>query len=134
MACDPVDSEQQLLDDRDGILVDGITWMSPEQVDLLSEDEKKVVVNKMVTTITVSFDGATNKHQIDVTFSETVARVLADPAGDLRSLTNRKDPMGSDSMDRCNLLEDAVQQRGVKKSVGSSIKSAADLTYPVTVE
>lgn len=108
--------------------------MSPEQVDLLSEDEKKVVVSKMVTTITVSFDGATNKHQIDVMFTETVARVLADPAGDLRSLTNRKDPMGSDSMDRCNLLEDAVQQRGIKKPVGSSIKSAADLTYPVTVE
>ncbi len=86
------------------------------------------------TRITASFDRETNKHQIDVTFSETVARALAGPAGDLRPLANDGDPAGNDSAVVCRSGEDAAGESAVKKSGGSRITSAADHAYPVTVE
>ncbi len=86
------------------------------------------------TQITASFDRQTNKHQIDVTFSETVARLLAGPAGNLRSLVDHGDFAGNDSAVLCDCGEDASGECAAKKSGGSRITSAADDAYSVTVE
>ncbi len=86
------------------------------------------------TRITASFDRQTNKHQIDVTFSETVARLLAGPAGDLRSFADDGDLLGNDSAVLCRSGKDAAGECAVKKSGGSRIDSAADHAYLVTVE
>lgn len=134
IACGPVDPNHQQYVDRDEVLTDGITWMSPERIDLLSDDEKKVVINKMITRITASFDRETNKHQINVTFSESVARSLASTAGDLRSLEESEDPSGNDSAVLCDCGEDAAGECAAKKSGGSRITSAAEIDYSVTVE
>lgn len=74
---DQASPEYHDFDDRDGVLTDGITWMSADQIDLLLDEEKKVVITKMIIRITAHFDATTNKHRIDVTFSETVACLLA---------------------------------------------------------
>ncbi len=115
-------------------MTDGITWMSPEQIDLLSDAEKKVVVNILITRITASFDRQTNKHQIDVTFSKTVARLLARPVGEQRASADDRDPQENASEVHWRNGEDCWGECEVKKSGGSRISSAADHAYPVTVE
>ena len=126
VSLDPVGLEHHDLDDHDGLMPDGFTWMSPDQIDLLSDDEKKVVVGKMITTIKVHFDSATNKHRIDVTFSEAVAQAFAksskyddnlgEGGGSMEALT------GDCSKDGGIMLED------------SGNNFATDHVYPVTVE
>jgi hypothetical protein len=75
------DLERSDLDDRARFLTDGITWMSPEQIDLLSDEEKRIVVSKAVSGITATFDVETKKHCLDVAISEVIARQLADVMG-----------------------------------------------------
>lgn len=77
VSCEPTGPEDHDHHDTYGFLTDGITWMSADQIDLLSDDEKKVVVTKMITRVAAHFDATTNQHRVDVTFSETVARSLA---------------------------------------------------------
>lgn len=134
VSCDPVGTEHHVHNDRDGVLTDGVTWMSPEQIDLLSDEEKKVVVSKMITRITAHFDQSTNKHRVDVTFSETVARQLAVPAVDLRACVDPENQSEDNAACICIDGEDDVEDRAVKKPWGSWGTSAADRPYPVTVE
>ena len=108
--------------------------MSPEQIDLHSDEEKKVVVTKMITTIAVHFDCASNKHRIDVTFSETVSRLIA--ADRVCQQTTWDDS----ETGRCQTgtirgNEEIGDEEFVgKKSGGSTMTSAADLAKSVTVE
>jgi hypothetical protein len=88
----------------------------------------------MIPRITASFNKESNKHQIDVTFSECVSRLLAGPDGDLRTLADDQDLLGNDSADLCDCSEDAAGECAVKKSGGSRINSAAEQNYSVTVE
>jgi len=62
--------------DRDGLLGDEISWMTVEQVDLLNDDERKTIINKMISSTTVHFDEKTKKHTLNVTFSEGTQRVI----------------------------------------------------------
>lgn len=134
VSCDAVGPEHHDHHERDGIRTDGITWMSPEQIDLLSDEEKKVVVGKMITTITAHFDRASNKHRIDVMFSETVARLLAGPAGDQHHSADAGNPSEDSAACLCVDGEKDAGECAVKKSEGSGVDSAADHAYPVTVE
>ncbi len=108
--------------------------MSLEQIDLLSDEEKKVVVTKMITTITAHFDPSTNKHRVEVTFSETVARLLAVPSGDQHPSTDAGDPDDDGGACLWSNREERVGETAAKKSRGSGVDSAADHAYPVTVE
>ena len=51
-------------------------YLSPEQIDLLSDQERKSVVNTLVSKVSVFFDGETKKHRLDVEFSEEVSDLL----------------------------------------------------------
>lgn len=93
-----------------------------------------ILGNTLITRITASFDRQTNKHQIDVTFSESFARLLARPTGDLRSSADDGDPSGNDSAVLCVSGVDVSEDYVAKKSQGSRINSAADHAYSVTVE
>ena len=66
-----------VLDDGSGTLTDGITWMSPEQIDLLSEEDRKVVVTTMVSKISAFFDADRNTHHLTIEFSETLSGFFA---------------------------------------------------------
>lgn len=70
-------SDHHGINDDDQVLTDGVSWMSPEQLDLLSDDDKKAVVSKVVTRVSVHFDQQTNKHSVHVEFAETICRVTA---------------------------------------------------------
>jgi DNA invertase Pin-like site-specific DNA recombinase len=83
------DLERSDLDDRAGFLTDGITWMSPEQIDLLSDEEKRIVVGKAVSGITATFDVETKKHCLEVAYSEVIVRRLADVMGRSRRSSDR---------------------------------------------
>jgi hypothetical protein len=84
--------------------------------------------------ITASFDRTTNKHQIDVTFSETVSRWLAPSRGDQQPVAEQQELSGDDSAGMCVTGENGSGGDAGKKSGGSTINSAADHTYSVTVE
>lgn len=85
-------------------------------------------------SITAHFDSASNKHRIDVTFSETVARLLAGPAGDQHHLADAGNPSEDNAACLCMDGEDEAGESAGKKSGGSGVDSAADHAYPVTVE
>jgi hypothetical protein len=51
-------------------------YLSPGQIDLLSDQERKSVVNTLVSKVSVFFDGETKKHPLDVEFSEEVSDFL----------------------------------------------------------
>ena len=86
------------------------------------------------TSITAHFDAKTNKHRVDVTFSETVARLLAMPADGGRPCVDCGEPVDEDSVCLGPEREDDVGEFVSKKSEGSGINSAADHAYSVTVE
>ena len=69
-------TEDHIHKDRDGLLGDEISWMTEQQVDLLNDDDRKNVINKMISSTTVHFDGKTKKHTLHVTFSEATQRVI----------------------------------------------------------
>jgi hypothetical protein len=69
-------TEDQVRRDRDGLLGDEISWMTAEQLELLNDDDRKTVINKMISSTTVHFDEKTKKHTLHVTFSEATKRVI----------------------------------------------------------
>ncbi len=108
--------------------------MSPDQIDLLSDAEKKDVINKMITRITASFDQPSKKHQIDVEFSETVSRLLAPSCGNQQPTADEQEPTGNTSAALGGSGEEGSGGSVAKKSGDSRINSAADHAYSVTVE
>ena len=54
---DGIDPNLHESNDRDGLLIDGFTWMTPDQLEMLSNEERKVVIGNMTSKITVHFDG-----------------------------------------------------------------------------
>ena len=88
----------------------------------------------MITRITAHFDPSTNKHRVDVTFSETVARMLAGPGVSQDHLADAGNPSEDNAACFCIDGEDVSGECAVKKSGGSGVDSAADHAYPVTVE
>ena len=87
-----------------------------------------------ITTITASFDRTTNKHQIDVMFSETVSRLLAQSRDDQQPVAQHQELPENNSADLCGTGENCLRGNAGKKSGGSMITCAADHTYSVTVE
>jgi hypothetical protein len=69
-------TEDHILYDRDGLLGDEISWMTAEQLELLNDDGRKNVINKMISSTTVHFDEKSKKHTLHVTFSEATQRVI----------------------------------------------------------
>jgi hypothetical protein len=134
ISCGSTSSEHHDLDDGNWLPTDGITWMSPDQIDLLLEAEKKVVINKMITRITASFDQTSKKHQIDVEFSETVSRWLAPSSVDQQPTAVEQEPTGNPSAALGVSGEDGSGGNAAKRSGGSRINYAADHAYSITVE
>ena len=86
------------------------------------------------TVITAHFDASSNKHRIDVTFSETVARLLAGTTGDQHHLADTGNPSEDNAAFLCEDLEERAGESVVKMSGCSGGSFAADHAYPVTVE
>lgn len=61
-------TEHHPLGDESQVYTDGMTWMSPDQLDLLSEEEKKVIINQLVSRITVHLDESRSKHSLTLEF------------------------------------------------------------------
>jgi hypothetical protein len=84
-------------------------YLSAKQIDLLSDQERKSVVNTLLSKVSVFFDGETKKHRLDVEFSEEVSGLLESISNDSEEITS-------------------------KKSGGSAGGVAAERDYMVTVE
>ena len=84
-------------------------YLSPEQIDLLSDQERKSVVNTLLSKVSVFFDAETKKHRLDVEFSEEVSGLLESISNDSEEIT-------------------------LKKSGGSAGGLTAEQDYTVTVE
>jgi len=68
-----------------------------------------------------------------VTFSETVARLLAGPTGSEQQLACSVNQHKDNQACLCLNDEEVTETSAVKKFVGSKVDSAADRAYPVTV-
>jgi len=134
LSCEAVGTVHHIPDDWDGSLTDGFTWMSPDQIELLSSEERKVVITRMITQITVHFDAISNRHRIDVTFSETIARLLADGTRGECQMAHAESQQEFNAVQRLRRCIDASGGSASKKSGGSRVDSAADHLYSVTVE
>lgn len=66
-------------------------YLSPEQIDLLSDQERKSVVNTLLSKVSVFFDEKTKKHRLDVEFSEEIT--LKKSGGSAGGLTAEQDYM-----------------------------------------
>lgn len=108
--------------------------MSPDQIDLLSDVERWAIINKMITSITASFDQTSKKHQIEVEFSETVSNWLAPSSVDQQPLAGEQEPTGDPATALGVSGEDGSVGDAVKKTGGSRINLATDHAYSVTVE
>jgi dolichyl-phosphate-mannose--protein O-mannosyl transferase len=93
-----------------------------------------MVVGKMITKITASFDRSTNKHQIDVEFSKVVALLLATTPENQHRCAVKQNFSENKSEVLCVSGEYGSGGDAGKKSWGSTINSAAKHTYSVTVE
>ena len=84
-------------------------YLSPEQIELLSDQERKSVVNTLLSKVSVFLDEKTKKHRLDVEFSEEVSGLLESINNDSEEIT-------------------------LKKSGGSAGGLTAEQDYMVTVE
>lgn len=65
-------------------------YFSPEQIDLLSDQERKSVVNSLLSKVSVFFDEKTKKHRLDVEFSEEVSGLLESISNHSEEITLKK--------------------------------------------
>ena len=65
-------------------------YLSPEQMDLLSDQERKSVVNSLLSKVSVFFDAETNKHCPDVESSAEVNGLLESISDDSEASTLKK--------------------------------------------
>ena len=68
------------LHDLSGLLTDGIKWKSLDQIERLSELDRKNVVSSIINCISVFFDTDKKQHRIDIEFSETFSSLLVSVA------------------------------------------------------
>ncbi len=129
-----VDLEHHDLDAHDEFLIHEITRMSPEQIEALSEVEKKALISNMITKITASFDQTSKKHQIDVEFSATVSRLLVPSSVDQQPTAVEQELPGNTSAALCVSGVEGTEGDAVKRFGGSTINLATDHAYSVTVE
>lgn len=64
--------------------------LSSEHIYLLSDLERKSVVNTLLSKVSVFFDGETKKHRLDVEFSEEVSGLLESISNDSEVITSKK--------------------------------------------
>ena len=50
--------------------------LSPEQIDQLSEEEKRTLIQHLITKVSVFFVAETSRHRLDVEFTEAVSQAL----------------------------------------------------------
>lgn len=84
-------------------------YLSPEQIGLLSDQERKSVVNTVLSKVSVFYDEKTKKHRLEVEFSEEVSGLL-------------------------ECVRDDSEEHTVKKSGSSAGGLTAEQDYSVTVE
>lgn len=84
-------------------------FLSPEQIDLLSDQERKSVVNTVLSKVSVFYDEKTKKHRLEVEFSEEVSSLL-------------------------ECVRDDSEKHTIKKSGSSAGGLTAEQDYLVTVE
>ena len=65
-------------------------YLFPDRINLLSDQERKTVVNTLLSKVSVYFDAETNKHRLDVEFSEEVSGLLESVSNDSEGLTVKK--------------------------------------------
>jgi hypothetical protein len=122
--------EHQSLHDSERLLAEGVTWLSAKQIDLLSEEERRTVVLSAITRASVFFDKGTNKHRVEVQFSDQFTRLINVHEQDAHDTASGEDPTSEPSE---AVTED--EEAGVgKKLQGSEQAFAAEFNHSVTVE
>ena len=116
--------------DRDGLLPAVFTGMSTEQIDGLSEDEKKALIGRHVSRIIVVFDKNTGKHRLNVEWSEWVSDLIG------TSLNQTLAPEQWHWISRQHSIQtpEPWGDPCPKKSVGSGKIPATESVQSVTVE
>ena len=120
--------------DPNQIAPEGITWLSPSQLDLLPDAEKKTVITDLVTRISVHFDKVSNKHSVAIEFSETVSRLLGSPSDHSIDPEQPGEPLSGQAQAMSHPATNNEGDGVGKKPLGSGESPAAEFAYSVTVE
>jgi hypothetical protein len=126
--------EHQSLHGTDGLLADGITWLSAKQIDLLSEEERRTVVLSAITRASVFFDKGTNKHRVEVRFSDHFTRLINVHEQDAHASASGEEPASEQSEDTLKDETDDEEAGVGKKLQGSEQAFAAEINHSMTVE
>jgi len=109
--------------------------MSAEQVELLSEEQKRDFLCTLISLITVRFDREFQRHRLCVEFREEISWDLGNTPGTDRSPAVRDEPAGCGTLVRSDQAVSREQLACAgKKSRGSREISAAVFEHSVTVE
>jgi hypothetical protein len=108
--------------------------MSPDQMDLVSDEDRKVLITKVLTSVSVFFDRETNRHLLKMQLSETLSCLLAGNGERLPREETAADPGRGSSVGvgTCSGTDEAGTR--VEKPRGSQVTLAADHAYSVRVE
>ena len=133
-SCNPESNESPQLDDRGESLSDGLPWMSPDQIDLLSDEDKRQVIKTTIKSIRAYLDVDSGKHRVDVEFSADVTRLLATECN--QSTIDKCDRNRSETLSEafCGVVSNQTRGSSTKQSDVSTATTAADSDYSVTVE
>jgi hypothetical protein len=100
----------------------------------LSDDVKKVIVNTLLSRVSVFFDGTTSKHRLEVEFSEEVSRLLEEDSHQSND-TEDVEEMFSECLETVGEdAEDVPGRIAGKKSENSWVVPATFQNYSVTVK
>ena len=105
-------------------------YLSPDRIDLLSDQERKSVVNSLLSKVSVFFDSETKKHTLDVEFTHGISRLLTGSV----HIQEESEVVGGYSEVFNDALEASTRAVVAKKSQSSVENLAAEQDYIVTVE
>ena len=133
-AGDPQGPDHQDVGGEEGIQTDGITWMSPDQMDLVSDEDRRALITRVLTRVSVFFERETNRHLLKMQLSEPISCLLAGNRELVPLDATAAVPEGG-SFQGIGTCSGAGEVGPTpKKSRGSQGHLAAEHAYSVTVE
>jgi hypothetical protein len=90
-----------------------------DQAEILSEQERKNLIQQMIKTINVNLDAKLNKHRLAVRFSEEIRTLFEKTATKMRSSVNNTESSSGDSGTLCE-VRDGLHWGDSGKSLGAA--------------
>jgi len=114
---------------------EGFSWLSPEQFDSLPNDQKREVLKRILSNITVQFDRKSSKHHLSIECCEPFSVIAAGGrfSGEGSSVFSGAEGRMIATSREIDCTDEGSAPMG-KALNGSQVRLAAASVYSVTVE